>query len=124
MSSGIEKDGLAVEEVSDNEDEGEASLEPPASKFAGELSEALLAEVNAAIEALFDLGMGRPEEKFATKLLADMQDVKKWTQKMHFQVPRQQISIKSFFNKEAIPTTQPVIVVLTQRDQNDAISIE
>jgi cell division protein FtsB len=90
-----------VVELSDEEEEEGETMPPSVSKYAGDMSEELLAEINEAVKTLSNLTIARPEEHFVDKLGRDLQQLKKWSDKAHFHLPRKQPTIKSFFSKSA-----------------------
>lgn len=96
----VKADGILVTEIFDDESDDEDVMDSEVSQYAGDLTESLLTQINSALDTLLKLGTARPEEEFASGLVSSMHSIKKWSNHMHFQLPLQQPSIKTFFSKQ------------------------
>ena len=98
----VEEDGIPVTEISDDDSDDEDAIDPEVSQFGGDLNDSFLAQINSALDTLLNLATARPEEDFAPHLASLMRVTKKWSSHIHFQLPRQQPSIKNYFSKPPV----------------------
>lgn len=69
--------------MDDDADHSE-QLPPAVSKYAGDMSEALITELNLAVETLSNLTIARAEEPLVNKLGRNLQPLQKWSARSIF----------------------------------------
>lgn len=121
----VEDEGIKViDTLSDNEDDDDDVIDESVSRYAGDLTDAALAEINTALDTLLTLGTARPEESFAAKLVPNLHAIKKWSQHMHFQLPRQQVSIKNYFGKQPAAVNKASLSQKVRGEAESTVEIE